>query len=594
MPDAAPPDNSEPLVGRAAERAALDEALASVRLGKSHALVLRGGPGVGKSALLEYAARSADDLTCTLVVGVESEANLAFGALSRVVLPHLEAARELPTEQRSLLEDLFGLRDGTSASFVTTGLAVLRLLTEAARERPLLCLIDDAQWIDPESLRALSFVARRLGVSIDSIFADRDPPSTPYVDGIVEQAVGALCLDEATVLLLRVGGQRLDRRDRGPFWQLTPTKRTGIGRGRKSPAAGSEAPGLPHDAPLPIGRRLDQHFQTLSNTLPDEARFFLLMAAANTGHDPSPLWRATKSASVHQSAIEAAESSGLIEAAPEIRFRHPLIRSAVYFGAEPADRRRAHQALAAAADQTSEPLQRVWHLASSTLVPDDSIAEELERCANVSRDHGGYLAAVELLVRSAELTTNPLEQSARYMTAGEDALHAGAPVRAAELMDRVHTQLSGSAARARALRIRCESQYTTGKDYRKAPAMLFSAAQESEAADGSLARRLALGAILALVRVGPFSDGVDPSEIASVALDLLGDPDAFDLIAADQLLGALATLLASGHKVAVPLLRRALTSLTSDLVDQGPVPYWLQAAHPLLRPCGMSGPGMNG
>ena len=563
------------MLGRLEECAVLDAALQSLHDGMSVSLVLRGPPGVGKSALLDHIARSATDVACTTLAGVEAESHLAFVALHRLAVPYLDGVSALPATQREALEAALGLSEAPPASMFLVGLAMLSLLTEAARHRPLLRLVDDAQWLDPESIGALAFVARRLHAEgVGLIFAVRDPPGTPHFDGIPTLVVPGLGPDAAVELLLRVAQGHADRRvaDRtARFAEGNPLVLVEVGR---ELAAGRMAPGWLVQAPLPVGRRLEEHFRAQMRDLPATTRGLLLLAAADSGGDPTVVWRAASLQGIAASAASAAEEQGLIELTPQPRFRHPLIRSATYYGASGAERRDAHRVLAQAVDPTADLQQHVWHMAAATMIPDAQIASDLDRSAQAARQRGGYLAEAELLARAAELSPDGATAVSRRLRAAEAALSGGAPLRAEALLAVGGEAFYGPLESSRALRVKTYALLAQGTGQGRGPATLVAAARACAAHDGTLTRELLLEAVMEVLIAGTEIAGTTPGEVGAAALDILGDPDAAQLRAPDLLLSGLATLIAHGHAEAAPRLRRALAVYLEEPVPDDGVPVW--------------------
>src|SRR3954452_5753847 len=371
-----PPPGGLELHGRRQERVMLDELIAAARSGRSETLVLRGEAGIGKSALLEYAAESAPDFRVLRVVGVESEMELPFAALHQVCAPLHDWLDRLPGPQRNALATTFGLSAGPVPDLLFIGVATLSLLSEAAERRPLLCVIDDAQWLDRASAQALAFVARRLlAESVVMLFAVREP--IRELPALPELVVARLRDSAARQLVTSVVPGRLDQR---VIDQL-------VAEARGNPLALLELPrglkvaelaggfGLP-DA-LSLEGRIEEHFLQRLEALPEDTRRLLLVAAADPTGDPALAWRAAARLGMTDAALEPLAGTDLIEIGARVRFRHPLVRSAVYRAAAPAERRRVRAALAEATDPRVDPDRRAWHLAEATAGPDESVAGEL-------------------------------------------------------------------------------------------------------------------------------------------------------------------------------------------------------------------------
>jgi hypothetical protein len=361
------------LRGRRDERAVLDGLLDTARIGRSGVLVLRGEAGIGKTALLKHAIASASDVTLLRAVGVESEMELAFAALHQLCAPVDDFVDRLPAPQREALEITFGASTGAAPDRFLVALATLGLFSEAAQERPLLCVIDDAQWLDRASAQVLGFVARRLlAEPVVLLFAARE--TTDAFADLPELLVEGLDDAEARKLLASVIPGRLDDRVADQLVaeaRGNPLALIELPRGL-SPAQLAGGFGLP--GALSLAGTIEQSFLARLEALPENTQRLLLVAAAEPLGDPALLWRAAERLGITGAAREPAESAGLIEIDGRVRFRHPLVRSAVYRGASAQQRRRAHRALAEATDAETDPDRRAWHLAEATAGPDEDIA----------------------------------------------------------------------------------------------------------------------------------------------------------------------------------------------------------------------------
>jgi hypothetical protein len=408
------PVSARRLLGRASECAALDELVASMRAGLSRALVVRGEPGVGKSALLAYFVGRASGCGIGRAGGVESEMELAFAGLQQLCGPFLGRIGRLTRPQRDALGTAFGLRAGASPDRFLIGLAVLGLLSEVAEERPLVCVVDDAQWLDAASSQALAFVARRLGAeSVGLVLAVREPFGERYFEGLSELVVGGLAYHDARELLGTVLAGPLDERVRDRIVAEThgnPLALLELPSGR-TPAELAGGFGL-SDAPALSGR-IEQSFTERLTALPPSTRLLLLVAAAESVGDPVLLWRAAERLGVGSAAAAAADAHGLLAIGERVTFRHPLVRSAVYGAAAPEDRQRVHRALADATDADIDPDRRAWHLAHATVGLDEDVAAELERSARRAQERGGLAAAAAFLQRAVALTPDPALRARR-------------------------------------------------------------------------------------------------------------------------------------------------------------------------------------
>ena len=414
------------LRGRRTEQAALDRLLAEVRAGQSRVLVLRGEAGVGKTALLDYVQERAVECRVARAAGAESEMELAFAGLHQLCTPMLSNLAGLPGPQHDALGTVFGLSTGEAPGRLLVGLAVLGLLSEVAEERPLVCLVDDAQWLDQASAQALVFVARRLlAERIALVFAVREPGEEQQWGSLPLLTIEGLSHDDARALLDSVTPGRLDERVRDRIVAETrgnPLALLELPRGL-SAAELAGGFGLPGAAPL--AGRIERSFLRRLESLPAGSRRLLLAAAAEPVGDVTLLWRAAGRLGVGADAAVPAEAAGLIELGARVRFRHPLLRAAVYRAAALPERREAHRALAEATDPGTDPDRRAWHRAHAAAGADEAVAGELERLAAGAQGRGGVAAAAAFLQRSAELTPDPARRGARALAAARAKFAAG-------------------------------------------------------------------------------------------------------------------------------------------------------------------------
>ena len=555
------PVSARRLLGRASECAALDQLVASVRAGLSRALVVRGEAGIGKSALLEYLVGRASGCGIGRSVGVESEMELAFAGLQQLCAPFLGRIGRLPRPQRDALGTAFGLRGGEAPDRFLVGLAVLGLLSEAAEERPLVCVVDDAQWLDLASAQALAFVARRLGAeSVGLVFAVREPFGERYFDGLPELAVRGLDYHDARALLGTVLAGPLDERVRDRIVAETrgnPLALLELPSGR-TPAELAGGFGL-SDAPALPGR-IEQSFTERLATLPPSTRLLLLVAAAEPVGDPVLLWRAAGRLGVGPGAAAAADTHGLLAVGELVTFRHPLVRSAVYGAAAPEDRRRVHRALADATDAGVDPDRRAWHLAHATVGLDEDVAAELERSAGRAQDRGGFAAAAAFLRRAVALTPDAALRAERALAAAQASLGAGAFDVALGLLATAEAGPLDESQRARVVLLRGRAAFAAGRG-RDAPGLLFEAARRLEPFDLELARESYLTAWGAAITAGQYAEGNVLLEICRAVRALpapAGPPRPLDL-----LLDGLALLITEGRAPATPRLQRAAKALLS-------------------------------
>ena len=485
------------LLGRRSECAALDQLVASVREGLSRALVLRGEAGVGKSALLEYLVRRASGCGIARAAGVESEMELAFAGLHQLCAPFVDRLDRLPGPQREALGTALGLREGDAPDRFLVGLAVLSLLSDAAEERPLVCVVDDAQWLDGASAQALAFVARRLGAeSVGLVFAVREPSGEQHLEGLPELVVGGLDDGDAQALLEAVVAGPLDERVRDRIVAETrgnPLALLELPRGR-TPAELAGGFGL-NGGPALAGR-IEERFQERLAELPPATRLLLLVAAAEPVGDPLLVWKAAAALGIEGGAADPATAAGLVEVGAQVRFRHPLVRSAVYGAAVPEDRRRVHEALAEATDAEVDPDRRAWHRAQATAGLDEDVAAELERSASRARARGGLAAGAAFHERAAELTPDPERRAQRALAAAQGKHQAGAPDAALRLLAMAEAGPLDELEQARAQLLHAQITFATTRG-RDAPPLLLAAAKRLEPLDAGLAHATYLEAFAA-------------------------------------------------------------------------------------------------
>jgi DNA-binding CsgD family transcriptional regulator len=538
------------------ERDVLDRLLGRVRAGESSVLVMRGEAGVGKTALLGYAVDLASGCRIVRVAGVESEMELAFAGLHQLCAPMLDGLERLPGPQRDALRVAFGMQDGAAPDRFLVALAVLSLLADAAEVEPLVCLVDDAQWLDGASAQALAFVARRLlAERIAMVFAVREPSDTRELTGLPELAVAGLPEDDARSLLASAVPGRLDERVLDQIVAETrgnPLALLELPRGL-TPAEIAGGFALPDARPL--ANRVEETFVQRVRALPHETQRLLLVAAAEPVGDVSLLWRAAEQLGIRGSAGRPAEEAALIELGIRVRFRHPLVRSAAYRAADFRDRQEVHQALAEAIDPQTDPDRRAWHRAQAAFEPDEVVAGELERSADRAQARGGAAAAAAFLARAAELTPDPAARGRRAVAAAQAKFDAGASDAALDLLATAELAPLDELERARSERLRAEIVFarTRGRD---APALLLDAARRLEPLDAAMARETHLEAIAAAIYTGHLvekPDVRDAAEAARAAPAAPQPPRAIDL-----LLDGLAIRFAEGYPAGVPPLRKAL------------------------------------
>ncbi len=543
------------LVDRFSEREALDQLVVGVRMGNSQALVVRGEAGVGKTALLRHLSETAEGCRIAHVAGVESEMELPFAGLHALCAHMLERAPRLPTPQRDALSTAFGLRPGPPPDRFLVALAVLTLLADAAEERPLVCIVDDAQWLDQVSAQTLAFVARRLlAERLGLVFALRESGRPHALDGLPELVIDGLAADDAETLLDATIPGPIDERVRAQILAETrgnPLALIELPRGL-TPAELAGGFGFPQARRL--GRRIEHTFLKRVQALPPDAQLLLLAAAAEPQGDLDLLQRAGQRLGIDGDAGRAAVATGLVELELRVRFSHPLVRSAVYRAADPGDRRSVHQALADATDPVLDPDRRAWHRAQATATPDEAVAAELARSADRAQRRGGLAAAAAFLQRAGELTPDPALRVGRLLDAAEAKLDVADAAAASELLSAVRLGPLDALAGARVERLGAQIVFARDRG-REAPPLLLAAARRLDGVDPAMARETYLEAFAAAMFAGRLSIGADPHEVAEAAL---GARPATPAGGAELLLDALVTRFTAGYAAAVTPLRRAL------------------------------------
>jgi DNA-binding CsgD family transcriptional regulator len=545
------------LLGRRSECETLDHLVANVRAGQSAVLVVRGEAGVGKSALLARLIERASGCRIARAVGVESEMELPFAGLHQLCGPMLEHLDRLPAPQRDALATAFGLSAGDPPDRFLVGLAVLTLLAEVAGDRPLVCVVDDAQWHDRASAQTLAFVGRRLlAESVGLVFAVREPSPTPDLAGFPELVVGGLDEGDASALLHSAIPGRLDERVSDRI----------VTEARGNPLALLELPrgltsaelaggyGFPQGA-MPLANRIEHSFLRQLESVPADTRRLLLTAAAEPVGDVTLLWRAAGRLGLGMDAAAPAQAAGLIDLGSRVRFRHPLLRSAVYRAATVPVRQEIHRALAEATDPDTDPDRRAWHRAQAASGPDEAVADELERSADRAQARGGVAAAAAFLARAAELTPDPVGRGRRAVAAAQAKFDAAAAEAALELLATAELAPLDELQRARLERLRAEIVFarTRGSD---APALLLDAARRLEPLDAAMARETHLEVMAAAMFAGRLGDKPGVREAAEAAQNAPAAPQTPRAI--DLLLDGLATRFTDGYSAGVPPLRKAL------------------------------------
>lgn len=576
MPD---PHRRTELRGRRHECESLDRLLDDVRGGQSRALVLRGEAGIGKTALLDYLATRASGCRIARAAGVESEMELAFAGAHQLCAPLLSHRDRLPGPQREAIGTAFGLTEGTAADRFLVGLAVLSLLSEVADERPLICIVDDAQWLDHASAQVLAFVARRLlAEPVAIVFAVRNQSEEKELGSLPVMVVEGLKDADASALLDSAIPGRLDERVRDRIVAESNGNPLALLELPKGLTAAELAGGFRRPDARPTANLIEQSFLRRVRALSVETQRLLLTAAAEPVGDATLLWRAVRVLGIADDAAAPAVADGLIEVGARVRFRHPLARSAAYRAATARERREIHRALADVTDPGADPDRRAWHLANAALGPNETVAAELERSADRAQGRGGMAAAAAFLERATGLSPDPVRRVARALAAAQAKFEAGAANEAHELLAAAEIGPVDELQRARLARMRAHIVFAQrrGSD---APALLLDAAKQLEAVHPALARETyveALGAEIFVGRLGRRNE----VRVAAAARAAPRAPD--PPRSADLLLDGLATRFTEGYAAAVEPLGRALHSFREQAArTKDGIIRWLWTACPV-------------
>jgi DNA-binding CsgD family transcriptional regulator len=556
------------LIGRTEEIAQLGTLLEGVRGGLGGAVVLRGEAGIGKTALLNALMDAAGDLTVVRLEGVESEMQLGYAALHRLVRRYLHRVDHLPEPQRDALQSAFGLAAMAPADRFMVGLATLSLLGDVAKDEPLLIIIDDAQWLDHESVASLVFVARRLHADqMALVFAARDSLDTGTLfQGIPELRIGGLDEETARVLLSASVVDPVSRHVADRIIAVTRGNPLALQELSAELTAEHLAEHAPLPDPLPIGELIEARFLRRVRLLPDDSQLLLLAAAADPEGDRDTFGRVAEVLGVSAAALEPAADSGLVVFRPRIEFRHPLVRSAVYSGATATDRRRVHHALAEVMNAETEPDKKAHHMASGALGPDEDLASALEQSAAQARARGGYVAESSFLARAATLTPDPHRQAGRLLLAAQAAFLAGNCGYSESLLGQARPLLTGAFERAQAQRLDGHLRYPLGQPH-LAPSLLLGAARAFGSAHPILSHHSLIDAFQACGVSLEFTEGTTGSEIGQTALESLALQGGATT-PADVLLNAFALRYCEGYSAAVPAMREAVRAQATMSLEE--------------------------
>jgi DNA-binding CsgD family transcriptional regulator len=542
------------LTGRGAERGMLDQFVEAIRAGESRALVLWGEAGVGKTALLEYLAEQAAECRVLHATGVQSEMELAFAAVHQLCSPILDNADRLPAPQRDALQTAFGLSSGAAPDKFLVGLAVLNLLSEVAEQRPLVCIVDDEQWIDRASAQILGFVARRLmAESVGLVFAARIPSDD--LAGLPDLVVEGLPPADAQVLLETGLTGPLDTRVRDLILAETrgnPLALLELSRGmRPDQLAG----GFGLLGAVQLSERVEESFRRRIQVLPEQTQRLLLVAAADPVGDPALVWRAAACLGIGGEAAVAANAAGVVQFGTRVWFRHPLVRSVVYRSASPQDRQNAHRALAEVTDRDHDPDRRAWHRAHAASGPDEDVAAELERSAGRAQARGGLAAAAAFLQRATMLTLDVNRRADRALEAASANVEAGALDAAQELLSVAAAGPLSDWQQARIDLIAAELAFVASRG-RDVPALLLQAARRLAPIDAELSRATYLQALSSAMFAGRLATGGGVPQVARAAEGAPPSPN--PPRAPDLFLDGLVAHYSKGYAAGLPILRQAL------------------------------------
>jgi DNA-binding CsgD family transcriptional regulator len=547
-------------MGRREECAMLGRLVAAASQGSSAVLMLRGEPGIGKTALLEHTVRSARDMRVARVTAVPSEQELDFAALHQLLVPFLGALDRLPRPQREALASAFGLVAAAPPDQFLVGVAAWTLIRAAALEQPVLCVVDDAQCLDKASADALGFLARRLSADpVAMLLAIRDDEQQPAFEGLPELALTGLPDDAAQDLLASAAepGRRLDQgvaRRIGAAIAGHPLAL--IELSRRLSAAELEGT-LPLPEPLPVGERLGSAFLHRVRAFPPAARTFLLLAAAEPSGEPGLLWMAAERLGVGAGVADTPGLERILQFDPYLAFRHPLMRSALYYGAAASARKRAHEALAAGSASARDPDRRAWHLAAAASGTDEELAGELARSADRARARGDWGRCAAFLERAAVLTPDRARRAARTLATAEARLNAGEPRVAAALVERAGPHLDDPLSQFRAKRLQGAVRVVLGKPA-EASAILLDAARALQPLHMGQAWETLLEAFEAAMAAGRFARGAGVAEVLQ-AVRAAPHPDNAHASAAGLALDGFAALDEHRDQAGIARLRQAIT-----------------------------------
>jgi DNA-binding CsgD family transcriptional regulator len=566
------------LRGRRRECEALEQLAVDVRAGRSDVLVLRGEAGIGKSALLDYLSDRAPDCWVARASGIEAEMELPYAGLHQLLGPFLNDLDHLPGPQRDALGVAFGLSSGEPPSRFLLGLAVLNQLAEVARERPLICLVDDAQWLDRASAQIFGFVARRvMADAVGFVFAVREPNEEHVLEGLPDLAVEGLDDHDARTLLDSVIPGRVDERIRGRILAETRGNPLALLELPRGLTATDLAGGFALPDVRPLESQIEQSFLRRVQSLPPATQRLLLTAAAEPVGDVALLRDAAERLEIGADAADPALAAGLIELDTRVRFRHPLVRSAAYRTATLSDRSMAHRALAEATDPDSDPDRRAWHRALAAEGPDEAVAADLVRSAERAQSRGGVAAAAAFLQRATELTSDPAVRVTRALAAARAKFEAGAPDSAYQLATVADLGPTDDLHHAQLNLLHAQIVFARSRG-REATPLFLEAARRLESLDADLACEAYLEALAAAMFAGRL--GIREAAEAARAAPRGQQP----LRQMDLLLNAVSTRFKAGYVASVEPLQTALRAFQREVEGsqaQEGLAHWLWLTCPV-------------
>jgi DNA-binding CsgD family transcriptional regulator len=558
----------------------LDALLEAVRAGQSRVLVLRGEAGIGKTALLRHVQDRASDCRLAGTVGIESETQLAYAGLHQLCASLLDGLDQLPPPQRAALSTIFGLSAGPPADPLLVGLATLGLLSVAADDRPLVCLVDDAQWLDPATAMTLGFVARRLSAEpVALVLAVREPAGAPTLDGLDTLVVDGLGDVDARAILDAATGLPLDDRVRDRIVaeaRGNPLALLELPRGWS--AAELELGFASHDATA-LASRIEQEFQRQLADLPEDTRRLLLTAAVEPLGDVTLLWRAADRLGIAPEAAVPAEDLDLIALGGRVTFRHPLVRSAVYRSASVSEVRAVHEALAGATDAERDPERQAWHRAHAAVGPDEAVALELEAAAQGAAARGALVTSASLLERAMELSPDPAQRGARAVAAALTMMFTAQFETALPVLDAADLCPLDPVQRALVVGLRA-SIVASSKSAPSAP-LFLEGAEILHDLDAASARRAYLDALGSQLMSSRVEGEERLLEVARLALAAPPAPEPVRPL--DVILDALAVRLAEGFDAGLVPARLALAACLDEADANFEFLEWVWFG-PLLAP----------